>query len=138
MAKFLGKQNTEVPHTTCHNRPKLVRMRKKLNHSRRRRRPPVRESFFVPRSRSALSLSLSLSLSLLPEHAQVFWSFFAQFERVALTLSLSLLSRFLSCNTRFVYGSRRCRETEDLVAPVSEVPCCRCVSREISKGKGRE
>jgi hypothetical protein len=28
MAKFLGKQNTEVPHTTYHNRPKLVRMRK--------------------------------------------------------------------------------------------------------------
>jgi hypothetical protein len=113
MAKYLGKQNTEVPHTTCHNRPKLVRMRKNSITAVEGVARPCASFSFDPEA-------LSLSLSLLPEHAQVSWSFFSQFERVALTLSLSLLSRFLSCNTRFVYGSRRCRETENPVAPVSE------------------
>jgi hypothetical protein len=117
MAKYLGKQNTEVPHTTCHNRPKLVRMRKNSITAVEGVARPCASFSFDP---EALSLSLSLSLSSLPEHAQVFWSFFTQFERVALTLSLSLLSRFLSCSTRFVYGSRGCRETENPVAPVSE------------------
>jgi hypothetical protein len=109
MAKLLGKQNTEVPHTTYHNRPKLVRMRKNSI--------TAVEGVARPCANPAFSLdpeALSLSLSLLPEHAQVFGSFFAQFERFALTLSLSLLSRFLSCNTRFVYGSRRCRENREL------------------------